>query len=139
MQTKTLSETIAEFKEENKYFFSDQNPFPDCANRWKEHSEKAVSIINKLEAKNETLQELNAISYDANARLKKENEALTQPKSDLPEVGSRWRDKKDHNYQLTVQEGICFTDNTSNLGYNLRVEDFLNDYEPIPTQSNNKE
>jgi len=66
-------------------------------------------------------------------------EAPTQPKSDLPEVGSRWRDKKDHNYQLTVQEGICFTDNTSNLGYNLRVEDFLNDYEPIPTQSDNKE
>jgi hypothetical protein len=60
-------------------------------------------------------------------------------KSDLPKVGSKWRDKKDHNYQLTVQEGICFTDNTSNLGYNLRVEDFLNDYEPIPTQSDNKE
>jgi len=66
-------------------------------------------------------------------------EAPTQLKSDLPEVGSRWRDKKDHNYQLTVQEGICFTDNTNNLGYNLRVEDFLNDYEPIPTQSDNKE
>jgi hypothetical protein len=59
-------------------------------------------------------------------------------KSDLPEVGSKWRDKKDHNYQLTVQEGICFTDNTSNLGYNLRIEDFLNDYEELPT-SNSQE
>jgi len=85
------------------------------------------------------LQEELAISYDANARLKKENEAPTQPKSDLPKVGSRWRDKKDHDYQLTVQEGICFTDNTSNLSYDLGVEDFLNDYEPIPTQSDNEE
>jgi len=90
MQTKPMSERIAEFKEENEYFFSDQNPFPDCANRWKEHSEKAVSIINKLEAENETLlaknkelenelikssQDWQSLSKDY-VQIEEENEAL---------------------------------------------------------------
>ena len=64
MQTKTLSERIEEL----------------------EASDKEILIeIADLVAVIDELQELNAISYDANARLKKENEALLAKNKELEE------------------------------------------------------
>jgi hypothetical protein len=66
-------------------------------------------------------------------------EAPTQPKSDLPEVGSRWRNKECHSLELTVVEGVRFELISSKLRNSMSAQDFLNIYEPIPTQSDNKE
>jgi len=66
-------------------------------------------------------------------------EAPTQLKSDLPEVGSRWRDKECHSLELTVVEGVRFELISSKLRNSMSAQDFLNIYEPIPTQSDNKE
>jgi hypothetical protein len=64
-------------------------------------------------------------------------EAPTQPKSDLPEVGSRWRG--------TYHEGEVEIEKVEDgrvhpKGYSsINLKSFLNNYEPIPTQSDNKE
>ena len=67
-------------------------------------------------------------------------EAPTQPKSDLPEVGSRWRAKNKKKYKVFIMATtrIIIQDEYTEC-YNYSPEEFLEVYEPIPTQSDNKE
>jgi len=71
-------------------------------------------------------------------------EAPTQPKSDLPEVGSRWRYKTENTIQLEIlailHRPVAFQVEFRNGEIAERdLEQLLELYEPIPTQSDNKE
>jgi hypothetical protein len=65
-------------------------------------------------------------------------EAPTQPKSDLPEVGSRWRrkDESKGKYPMTIANIRIYSEEFTG-SHNLH--EFLKEFEPIPTQSDKKE
>jgi len=83
MQTKTLSERIEELQKE---FYSEYPHAKLSLNiQVKEASDVAHLVVEMFELIDELQEELNAISYDANARLSKENEALLAKNKELEE------------------------------------------------------
>ena len=67
-------------------------------------------------------------------------EAPTQPKSDLPEVGSRWRHTIDNREVIVkdIKPTVSYKFKCGTI-HRILVEQFLDSYEPIPTKSDNKE
>ena len=87
---------------------------------------------------------------DANERWQCILEAPAQPKSDLPEAGSKWIEKK-YGCQIVVDKVVkrhfgaqveyseILPSDYGFLKLELMIEEFLEQFEPIPTQSDNKE
>lgn len=66
---------------------------------WKEEADKLKAENQALQTKIKTLEDLNAISYDANARLSKENQALLAKNEELQAENKSWQEMVDSTNQ----------------------------------------